>query len=730
MRDGEIEVFKEELVDLNCENDIDEIKDEEIDKFKTELVDLDNRNEVDKIRGEEIEGFKEESLDLDYENEIVQIKDEEIDNFKKELLDLDNSNKGDKTRDEEIEDFKEESVDLHYENKIDEIKDEENEMGDEEIEEFKEELVDLDYGNEVDEIKVEEIDKFRKESLLDLDNRNEGNEMRGEEIEEFKEELVDLDCENKIAEIKDEDFHNFKYEEIEIFKMELVDLDNRNEVDKMGDEEIEQFKKRLIDLDNKNEIDEMRDELIEEFDEKLVDLDDENNINRMKDKEMEDVEELERELENSENQNDIDKIRQENVEHFEKGLTDLHVHNEIHKMTEDGEEFKKELLDLGYENKIETIGDIQHAEVFQKKLVDQDFEKEEVSEEVFKDRAFIEYKIEIEETKVERELEHVGSKNGPEDLSASTKMGNIGVSTPKLVENEEEKNWIELKHIPILIQQMTQHVQILAQNFILTYNHPELHHSSAQIKEYLLNIKFLRDGKERSCFHTVNLSAALELVDYWEKLLATNNDDVKKMKLHIEETIAKCIHYHQSGTVFIVPFPALILETISNSSAIVYPSLLPKIPFKTPKVAYRVNNVVYTKSEDHLISLGLEQFMPVGLVTQKEKRYCKPRGLISVCDLIQAHMMTYRESVSIRNHINVMKHKKHSSNPIKYYFEFGKAPPYVHHLIPLGPSLPPCERSPEDLPYQWREYLNSQKENQEKDSSSCNVILVVGTLIS
>lgn len=40
----------------------------------------------------------------------------------------------------------------------------------------------------------------------------------------------------------------------------------------------------------------------------------------------------------------------------------------------------------------------------------------------------------------------------------------------------------------ILEQQMRQHVQMLTQNFILTYEHPEFHEYSEKIKEYLVSI--------------------------------------------------------------------------------------------------------------------------------------------------------------------------------------------------------------------------------------------------
>lgn len=42
----------------------------------------------------------------------------------------------------------------------------------------------------------------------------------------------------------------------------------------------------------------------------------------------------------------------------------------------------------------------------------------------------------------------------------------------------------------ILEQQMRQHIQMLTQNFILTYEHPEFHEYSGKIKEYLVSVNY------------------------------------------------------------------------------------------------------------------------------------------------------------------------------------------------------------------------------------------------
>lgn len=50
----------------------------------------------------------------------------------------------------------------------------------------------------------------------------------------------------------------------------------------------------------------------------------------------------------------------------------------------------------------------------------------------------------------------------------------------------KEEIVIEIHQYLLVEQQLRQHVQMLTQNFILTYDNPEYHHMSSQLKEYLV----------------------------------------------------------------------------------------------------------------------------------------------------------------------------------------------------------------------------------------------------
>ncbi|KAG5897288.1 hypothetical protein JTB14_011454 [Gonioctena quinquepunctata] len=307
---------------------------------------------------------------------------------------------------------------------------------------------------------------------------------------------------------------------------------------------------------------------------------------------------------------------------------------------------------------------------------------------------------EREEIRTDIENSNTAIQSG-EPPSAVTEESETAGEAPSLTLDNFQIALLELME-----QQMRQHVQMLTQNFILTYEHPELHHYSIQMKEYLLNFKYLAEGKSRSMFYVSNLPDALKLLEYWENLHAENNDDVKEMRKFIKDTIEQSIHRHRSGNVDIVTFPKLVFETISKSSVFIYPSLLPKIPFKTPKI-FPETSKYYSESEDQLIALGLQQFMSQ---EYREKKRALKKCLYEACLKIQEYMMPYKQAKAIINHVNLCRLSRCAYNPIKYFFHHHKAPPVVQYVSTLEQLqvLPPCQRNTVDLPYQWAQYVQSQ----------------------
>lgn len=66
---------------------------------------------------------------------------------------------------------------------------------------------------------------------------------------------------------------------------------------------------------------------------------------------------------------------------------------------------------------------------------------------------------------------------------------------------------------------------------------------------------------------------------------------------HVRTELFKSIQYKMTGNwQYLVTFPKLVLETISNSEVFLYPSLLPKIPFKSEQ--FSGNRCGFTDAED------------------------------------------------------------------------------------------------------------------------------------
>ncbi|KAH1007204.1 hypothetical protein HUJ04_004470 [Dendroctonus ponderosae] len=255
---------------------------------------------------------------------------------------------------------------------------------------------------------------------------------------------------------------------------------------------------------------------------------------------------------------------------------------------------------------------------------------------------------------------------------------------------------IELPQLQIIEQQMRQHVQMLTQNFFLTYEHPEYHSYSKTLKEYLLNLKFLANGKNYSMFSPVNLLPALDLIEKWEVLCASNSETVRQCREHVQQQLLKSIQYRMGRNwEFIATFPKLILETISNSEVFVYPGLLPKIPFKSQEFSsYRSS---FTEAEDHLLAFSLDQFRNfLGNNTSTREVVSHVKELI----------MPHRDVTKIMRHIRNRKHPQSPSNPIQQYLLHNKLRPVVHYFYPLNEIVPPCKRCPEELPEQWRNFIH------------------------
>ncbi|XP_051161017.1 uncharacterized protein LOC127281373 isoform X2 [Leptopilina boulardi] len=262
---------------------------------------------------------------------------------------------------------------------------------------------------------------------------------------------------------------------------------------------------------------------------------------------------------------------------------------------------------------------------------------------------------------------------------------------PQFVNNEQ-------RHL--LNIQLRQHVQLMSQQFLMSYKHPEYHNLSKSCKSNIESLRYLSSGPE-SAFNVDNLPYALQLISDFEEKFKDEKfyeefsnflaEDMKKgaMKTHR-------IHSHK--------FHPSMEKLIMESKALPYPNLLPHMYTRAD-----VNNRkcrVFFKSEENLIALGLEQFKPFLLSKGKKIHKFKTYLMKDVIRLTRIYLLPVRDSSSIYSLIKKYENP-HTDGPIRYYLSTGKAPATIH-VITLDTVLkPPQEQSIELLPQIWRKFAHN-----------------------
>ncbi|KAK9873829.1 hypothetical protein WA026_002187 [Henosepilachna vigintioctopunctata] len=268
------------------------------------------------------------------------------------------------------------------------------------------------------------------------------------------------------------------------------------------------------------------------------------------------------------------------------------------------------------------------------------------------------------------------------------------------------RNSFTYSQLLLLQQQMRQHVQMLTQNFLLTYCHPIYADFSTTLKEYLLNFKFLSNENKSSVFNCTNLENSLDLVNSWEKLFENNDEAAMETRKQFAEVMEESVKRHSKREHYHLPFSQLIFKTIADSDIFMYPHLLPQIPFKHPDLLKK-DIVPFSYSEYQLIALGLEQFIPYFMNVKEFMTNKKEINLKKIAELIHDLMMPARQPNQIYRQIYEKKHEKYLPNPIAYFAMHKKAPLSIQQVSPFisCETIPPRKRPPNLLPTQWRNYI-------------------------
>lgn len=255
----------------------------------------------------------------------------------------------------------------------------------------------------------------------------------------------------------------------------------------------------------------------------------------------------------------------------------------------------------------------------------------------------------------------------------------------------------------IFEQQMRMHAQLLAQHHLQTYANPKWWEKSEPMKKNLIELKEIVNPKV-SPLTSVHINNCLTMCNSWERELEENSERNKKYAEFLYEEFDYDVKAFDDHHPFRGRFHNRLMEHILSSKAILYPMLLPKIPFR----AVTFNQIAPTNSELCLMAFGLQRFYQELYDKLNSKNPFKIRD--PKIGSITRHII--REFKSFRLEKNLIKifetYKGHPKmNPIKYFFAHKKAPPFEHELEVIKKIVAPKNLRRGLLPKIWDTYMFS-----------------------
>ncbi|XP_012272337.1 GON-4-like protein isoform X2 [Orussus abietinus] len=288
----------------------------------------------------------------------------------------------------------------------------------------------------------------------------------------------------------------------------------------------------------------------------------------------------------------------------------------------------------------------------------------------------------------------------------STSMNNSMVDLlPALAERELPK-LVNVEQRFLLATQFRQHVQLMTQHFAMTYMHPEFHSQSTTCKQNLHSIRYLSNGSN-SAFNVENLPDALALVAAWEKKFLDPKFKAEYIDMiEDEDGIGKV--YANYSCKYIPKFHPELEKLLMECKALIYPQLLPEMPPRCN--LHKCVRLAYLKSEENLIALGLEQFLPF-VASKNSKFKTNTTQLRDAVHLIMQYLLPTREMNGILFQIKKCRSSA-QENPIKYYYETGSAPRTVHYITRDCQLRAPKDQSLQCLSRKWQDCLNGVKQDE------------------
>lgn len=255
-------------------------------------------------------------------------------------------------------------------------------------------------------------------------------------------------------------------------------------------------------------------------------------------------------------------------------------------------------------------------------------------------------------------------------------------------------------------QQMQMHAQLLSQHFLQLYANAKWWEKAEPMKQNLMELEKVVNPLISP--HTVtHIKNCLELCNSWEKELEENNDRNKKYSEFLYEECELDQEAMSNKQQFKGRFSNRLMEYMLSSTAIMYPKLLPRTPFRC--VTFR--KVEPPNSELMLVALGIQRcYNELYEKIQKNKvtRQKEP----TLGSIVKCFIEKFK---SFRNQNSTLKmieaYRNHAKmNPIKYYYVHKKAPEVMHKIENVNPAkvVAPKQLRRGLLPKNWDVYMFSQ----------------------
>ncbi|XP_045537578.1 uncharacterized protein LOC106715753 [Papilio machaon] len=260
------------------------------------------------------------------------------------------------------------------------------------------------------------------------------------------------------------------------------------------------------------------------------------------------------------------------------------------------------------------------------------------------------------------------------------------------------------EQILILEQQIRQHIQLAASNFLQLFTHPTYWSYAPKYKEYLETLNNVASANPKSVVNVCNLKPALDLVTTWENTVSEVTPENTAMVEHIKKEVQRSRNRSASCSLHIGDFHDTLKDVVANSCVFLYPHLLPPMMYRPDSL----KRFKFLPPEDRLIALGLDEFW--SYVEENPELYPLRNtgggraGLKAAVRLLCRYMLTWLAPHTLLQHVRYVR-RNDKENPICKFFESRKVEPVQHKLLPYNPRITLYEQPEYEMPRIWLRHL-------------------------